>query len=375
MFKTAEDGSTLKSCLVIIQCDSGHLNGDLIACARYQIYDLRTRADIGQIMHVLFIIHLPHQVSSSSFVGFQGEPWISTHIDDLRPTSGDAVAAFEAIGSTISELFLGISFTRRRRKEGKKEEDEEPGNLNQLKSNSAAVTDRMEEEGTYYNKVEVEGLGDDSKSGIPKSHAFIGSREDKENANEDEDVASKDEEGASEDEDVEEGASEDEYVASKDEEGASDADMESDESLSQSGYSKEMSVEDIELEELEYGGIPEEIHKEENVEANVKTFMNNDVSFLEPTQLSFQYSTIHRLNIPQHYPSNKYAIEASRSPLFKRLYGCIPAAASRLKDVTNKRSTRRVEILVHLIPKEPPNTLGIVYLCEFVIENLGKFLH
>ena len=346
MFKTAEDGSTLKRRLVIIQCDSGHLNGDLIACARYRIYDLRTRADFGQITHVLFIIHLPHQVSSSSFVGFQGDPWISAHIDDLRPTSGDAVADFEAIGSTISELFLGVSITKRQRKESKKE-DEEPGNLNQFESNPAAV----EEEGTYRNKVEVEGLGDDSKSGISRSHAFIGSSE----------------EMTSDDEEEKERDKKQELWAERVQD-SKDSDMESEESLSQSGNSNEMSVEDIESDELEYRGIPEKMHDNKNIEANVKNFMNNDVSSLEPTQLSFRYSTTHHLNIPHHSPSNKYARETSRSPLFKRLYGCIQAAASRLKDVTNKRSTRRVEILVHLIPKEPPNTLGIVqfvYVIEF----------
>ena len=81
-----------QKCLVIIQCDSGHLNGDLIACARYRIYDLNARIDEGLITHVLFIIHLPQQVASSSFVGFQGDPWISAHIDDLRPPSDNRVA-------------------------------------------------------------------------------------------------------------------------------------------------------------------------------------------------------------------------------------------------------------------------------------------
>ena len=351
MFK---DGSTLKRHLVIIQCDSGHLNGDLIACARYRIYDLRTRADVGQAMHVLFIIHLPHQVSSSSFVGFQGDPWISAHIDDLRPTSGDAVAAFEAIGSTISELFLGVSITKRQRKEGKREEDEEPGNLNQFESNPAAV----EEVGTYHDKVEVEGLGNNSKSGIPRSHAFIGSRE------------GASEEMSSDDEEEKERDKKQELWAERVQD-SKDSDMESEESLSQSSYSNEMSVEDIELEELENGGTPEKMHDDKNIEANVK---NYDVSSLEPTQLSFQYSTTHHLNIPHHFPSNKYAIETSRSPLFKRLYGCIQAAASRLKDVTNKRSTRRVEILVHLIPKEPPNTIGIVQFV-YVLEYIERFLH
>ena len=104
-FKLSEDSCPEKR-LVIIQCDSGHLNGDLIACARYRIHDLKIKADKEQITHVLFIIHLPHQVRNSSFVGFQGHPWISSYIDDLRPTTDYVVSANVALGKTISEIFL-----------------------------------------------------------------------------------------------------------------------------------------------------------------------------------------------------------------------------------------------------------------------------
>ena len=98
----------------MIQCDSGHLNGDLIACARYRVYDERVNAlnknkiqNRDGVTHVLFIINLPHQVSSSSFVGFQGDPWISSHIDDLRPTSSGTIEPLHAITTNISELFIG----------------------------------------------------------------------------------------------------------------------------------------------------------------------------------------------------------------------------------------------------------------------------
>ena len=55
---------------------------------------------------MLFIIHLPQQATGSSFVGFQGDPWISTHIDDLRPADGALPTLDEVLGATISELFL-----------------------------------------------------------------------------------------------------------------------------------------------------------------------------------------------------------------------------------------------------------------------------
>ena len=90
--------------LVIIQCDSGHLNGDLIACARYRIYDLKARIHEGLTTHVLFVINLPQQVASSSFVGFQGDPWISSHIDDLRPPSDNTVAPDKASLRDMEDL-------------------------------------------------------------------------------------------------------------------------------------------------------------------------------------------------------------------------------------------------------------------------------
>ena len=98
--------------LLIIQCDSGHLHGDLIACARYRIYDMRAKAllnkyQISHTTHVLFIIHLPVQTVQSSFVGFQGDPWISCHIDELRPSEKGASTLEGAQGVPISRLFYG----------------------------------------------------------------------------------------------------------------------------------------------------------------------------------------------------------------------------------------------------------------------------
>ena len=56
---------------------------------------------------MVFVIHLPHQAANSSFVGFQGDPWISVHIDDLRPTSDSTIVPYEAMDTAISDLFLG----------------------------------------------------------------------------------------------------------------------------------------------------------------------------------------------------------------------------------------------------------------------------
>lgn len=93
---------------MIIQCDSGLMTGDLIACARYRIYDLKAKAVAKETTtHVLFVIHLPRNKNNSSFVGFQGDPWVSFHIDDLRPTSDVSISVKDAISMKISELFIG----------------------------------------------------------------------------------------------------------------------------------------------------------------------------------------------------------------------------------------------------------------------------
>ena len=100
--------------LVVVQCNSGHLNCDLIACARYRVCDEAIKAKTknkiqgrNDITHILFVIRLPQQEVKSQFVGFQGDPWISVHIDDLRPTSEATVIPEQALTAKISELFIG----------------------------------------------------------------------------------------------------------------------------------------------------------------------------------------------------------------------------------------------------------------------------
>lgn len=124
----------------MIQCDSGHVNGNLIACARYRTYDERVKAlkrhriQSGYgITHILFIINLPHQISTSSFVSFQGHPWICAHIDDLRPTSVDILGSMEGTPLTISQMFIGtnlpgVSLLQRR---DTKDESQENLNVNE----------------------------------------------------------------------------------------------------------------------------------------------------------------------------------------------------------------------------------------------------
>lgn len=99
--------------LLIVQCDSGHLNGDLIACARYRICDKRSKTSQEQYKintHVLLIIHLPRKAPGSSFVGFQGEPWTCCHVDDLRALDSGHLSLHNALHMQISDLFYNQEF-------------------------------------------------------------------------------------------------------------------------------------------------------------------------------------------------------------------------------------------------------------------------
>ena len=101
---------TGEDCLLIIQCDAGHLNIDLIACARHRIIDERVSAlQMNtvplQATHVVFIVQLPKQAGGTKFVGFQGAQWYSVHIDDLNPPKDLSFDLPNAFYHSMSEIF------------------------------------------------------------------------------------------------------------------------------------------------------------------------------------------------------------------------------------------------------------------------------
>ncbi len=115
--------SKLSKRLLILQCDAGHLFGDLIACARYRIDDerekafrLREKNEYKGVTHVLSIVHLPRRVWSRhkkafSFVGFQGGSWISSHIDDIHVFAESGLNLNDAMSAPIiSQLFYNGNF-------------------------------------------------------------------------------------------------------------------------------------------------------------------------------------------------------------------------------------------------------------------------
>ena len=130
--------------LFIVQCDSGHINGDLIACAKYRLEDvIHEESKIYQFQQLdtaspgleeptavsqshqlerkargrffaLFTVYLPrkHGHTKSSFVSFLGGDWKCTHIDDFFPVhsffSPVSALADGKEQMTLSQLFRMI---------------------------------------------------------------------------------------------------------------------------------------------------------------------------------------------------------------------------------------------------------------------------
>ncbi|XP_064635715.1 E3 ubiquitin-protein ligase RNF213-like isoform X3 [Lineus longissimus] len=92
--------------LMLLQCDSGDRNSNLIACARYQIMEEFTKSKntMRGKAHFVFIVQMP-RVMAGSFIGFQGGRWSSVYIDDLRVSHQPAIMKLseQSIGDLIGE--------------------------------------------------------------------------------------------------------------------------------------------------------------------------------------------------------------------------------------------------------------------------------
>ena len=284
--------------LLIIQCDSGHLNGDLIASARYRIYDMRAKALINKSQrthatHVLFIIHLPVQTVQPTFVGFQGDPWISCHIDELRPSEKGLFTLEGAQGVSISRLFYG----------GQEENEAQIPELERQTSDFSS-----NEDGMVFEHESAEG-----------------------------------------DEEVDE--MEEELSESEIEEDIAVMDIENEEATESSASSRESSTSSQIEEPMENKG-PEPLENKDpqSDESDIierKGHLRPSMPFSDgvqgPQLVSWKTGTF-----PKMYPQ------------CVRLHSCIQAAASRLPDNQNKeRAAERVKLLIELIPCEPVFPLGM----------------
>ena len=98
--------------ILIVQCDSGNENFNLIAGARHILMEERNNAPklLGRTkikpVHIALVVQLPRIVGGCrNFVGFQGGQWMSVHIDELRPPGRKTPSIHHLINRPISELF------------------------------------------------------------------------------------------------------------------------------------------------------------------------------------------------------------------------------------------------------------------------------
>ena len=98
--------------ILIVQCDSGDDNFNLIAGARHILMEERKNAPellgLSKIkpVHIALVVQLPRIAGGCrNFVGFQGGQWMSVHIDDLRPPVRNTPSIDDLINRPISELF------------------------------------------------------------------------------------------------------------------------------------------------------------------------------------------------------------------------------------------------------------------------------
>ncbi|XP_022806308.1 E3 ubiquitin-protein ligase rnf213-alpha-like [Stylophora pistillata] len=100
--------------ILMVQCDSGDENFNLIAGARHILLEERTNApemlnlSSVEAIHIVLIVQLPRIAGGCrNFVGFQGGKWMSAHIDELRPPGRHTPSIEQLIDRPISELFSG----------------------------------------------------------------------------------------------------------------------------------------------------------------------------------------------------------------------------------------------------------------------------
>jgi len=251
---------------------------------------------------VLFIIHLPRQLLSSSFVGFQGDPWISAHIDDLRPTTHDMITLHEAMGMSISHLFYGKLPAN---KEGR--EQEGGGEV-------PAFTDHLKE---MYQHHETEAEVMQVEGSPPSFQGDFGQNEEMQ--------------------------------------------------VEEEGRSRSPQMEQPEMDTSVEGKTPYKKAKADAPESTLD-FAEMPEGQLLPKVPNWVESEELELHTPPPVQKKDDSLPHLHNQ-FRRLHGCIQPAASRLQDSpTNKeRATKRVAILVSLIPRNPSFPLGMQVLCVILI--------
>ena len=138
----------------MVQCDAGDRNSKLIPCARHLLVEQRTTAEqdfresVGRasssFVHIVLIIQLPRLVGGCpTFAGFQGGRWISVHIDELRPPTGQIPAIQFMVDRPISNLFDVAPTITREDVMDVEEEEETEADIDMEASNDVSGTDAI----------------------------------------------------------------------------------------------------------------------------------------------------------------------------------------------------------------------------------------
>ncbi|XP_078574614.1 E3 ubiquitin-protein ligase rnf213-alpha-like [Branchiostoma floridae x Branchiostoma japonicum] len=88
--------------LLVVQCDSGDINSNLIACASYTIQAERAQTG-NQRSSVVFVIQLPRN-TRKGFSGLDGGQWLCYHIDDVHPPNDYSPDVANMLGKSVSSL-------------------------------------------------------------------------------------------------------------------------------------------------------------------------------------------------------------------------------------------------------------------------------
>ncbi|CAC5425030.1 RNF213 [Mytilus coruscus] len=91
--------------LIIVQCESGDINGNLIICARYGIEDElkhQTKEDLKNV-HIIMLVQIP-RITREYFTGFQCGKWHSLHIDALTSSAINTPPLIQMYGKPVSAM-------------------------------------------------------------------------------------------------------------------------------------------------------------------------------------------------------------------------------------------------------------------------------
>lgn len=248
-------------------------------------------------------------------MGYQGEPWISVHIDDLKPAGDDSIELQDVVGGTrMSDLFIGVTIEKQ--------------NIN----NSPLPYSTQTSGDTISEQVVSQAENNILNSSDPIDKIAT-----------DELVSS---------------------VSSNLWAQATGSPATKDKSLADPMEIPVEDIEDVSFDDME----TVELVPNKMLQAQ------NSKSLLQNIPVLSQEDSLAHIPIVEHIPISEVfvqrqcsedsdpvahlVLQGKRSPLFRRLHRCIQPAASRLQDFNSRRSTKRVELLVRLIPKNISSDFG-----------------